>query len=235
MNTCDFCGKLEAKKRFCNKKCKDSFYYKQSLKTLICFKCKVHFEATVNRELCRSCSQSGEKSPTWKGGHKLWQPGKLGRDKDGLSWKVQRRLCRERDNYTCQDCGKTREELGYIPHCDHEIPYRISFSHALDNLKLRCRSCHKKAEARRPELWGGKTFGGHVGREPTPLCNICKKRRRLIEGLCRPCRKIEILIPKALRLRDKGFSMESIGKELGVTHASISMWLRGSNGTAVDL
>ncbi|MFN4259531.1 MAG: HNH endonuclease [Gemmataceae bacterium] len=114
---------------------------------------KFHYKSSTNStDFCRGCVQTGERNNQWRGGHKYWQEGKLGRDKEGLSWKTQRLLAWERDKYTCQDCGKTREELGYKPHVDHETPYRLSQSHALENLKCRCRSCHKRAEAKRTEL-----------------------------------------------------------------------------------
>jgi hypothetical protein len=125
------------------------------------------------------------------------------------------------------DCGKTREEMGRRPHVDHVIPYRISRSHALENLKCRCPSCHKKAEATRTELWDGKTFGGSVGRQPVPACKDCgnKKRQLNQEGRCHPCQKGIVTIPEAKRLRDAGESYEAIGKRFGVTPAAVWYWL----------
>lgn len=101
----------------------------------------------------RNSAHAGVLSHTWKGGHKSWQVGKLGRDKDGLSWKQQRRLAWERDSYTCQHCGKRKDS--WRPDVHHIKPYRLSFSHSLDNLICLCRRCHKKAEALIVELWGG--------------------------------------------------------------------------------
>lgn len=106
--------------------------------------------------------REGDKNPAWKGGHKYWQAGKYGRDKDGLSWKQQRQLTWERDFYTCQHCGKCCES--WKPDVHHRVPYRLSFSHALKNLICLCRRCHKKEEAKIKELWGGITFGGHFSR-----------------------------------------------------------------------
>lgn len=98
------------------------------------------------RGLCSVCRKSGALSPTWKGGHRHWQAGKVGRDKDGLSWKQQRQLAWERDSYICQHCGKRKD--GWRPDVHHVKPYRLSFSHALDNLICLCRRCHKREEAR---------------------------------------------------------------------------------------
>jgi hypothetical protein len=169
---CKYCNtEIEnstGKRLFCNDRCRASYNYRnKNYVEVNCEICKIPYKKSLRigsklRNWCRSCATAGKNSPTWKGGHEHWQEGKLGRDKDGLSWKIQRQLCRERDNYTCQDCGKHRDELGYIPHCDHEIPYRVSRSHALFNLKLRCRSCHKKIEATRIELWDGKTLGEYM-------------------------------------------------------------------------
>jgi len=180
-----------------------------------------YYSAIISR--CRSCGtsvrMSGEKNPLWRGGHKYWQLGKFGRDKDGLSWKVQRRLCWERDNYSCQDCGKTKSELGRNPDVDHEIPYRISFSHDISNLKCRCSSCHKKIEAKRPELWGGKTWGGWSGPKKTKiLCVICcLEKRFLIDNKCSKCIRKE-KTQNAINLRKQGIGYVEISEQLGINH-----------------
>lgn len=93
--------------------------------------------------LCRSCRQAGANNVAWKGGHRYWQDGKYGRDKDGLSWKVQRKLAWERDNYRCR-VKYCDDEL--TPHVHHVVPYRISKTHALDNLVCLCASHHKQAD-----------------------------------------------------------------------------------------
>jgi len=200
--------------------------------TVVCEGCGELYQrpkkgAPERRQYCRSCVRSGDRSPTWKGGHSNWQKGKLGRDKDGLSWKIQRELCRERDNHTCQDCGKTREELGYEPDCDHEIPYRVSESHALENLKLRCRSCHKKAEAQRKELWGGSTLGGNLGRIKRSRCTDCgsSRRKKNQEGRCSPCQRENYDIPLAKEMREKGASFAEISVYFGVSPEMVSYWL----------
>ena len=155
--------------RFCSKKCDEKWRYCYlTSHRKSCSRCGREYRADKRSKesVCRSCRSSemnGEKHPNWKGGHIYWKEGRFGRDKDGLSWKVQRQLCRERDNHTCQDCGKTKEELGREPDCDHVIPYRISGSHALENLILRCSRCHHRVEAQRKELWQGSVFGVNIG------------------------------------------------------------------------
>jgi len=198
---------------------------------VICTGCGQPYQRRVygkadRRQICRGCcvgginrGRTGKRNGAWKGGHQYWQEGKLGRDKDNLSWKVQRELCRVRDNHTCQDCHKHRDELGYEPHCDHVVPYRISFSHALDNLKLRCRSCHKKAEATRPELWSGKTFGG--SKKTKPVCSICGKgRRKLFGGRCHPCQKDDRK-DEALALKNQNLTYPEIARRMGISTGKV--------------
>lgn len=158
---CALCGtEFEAKSRarmYCSSVCKNKAKNLKSLIDVVCKDCGVVFKRSKwdlrkNRnDRCWSCKGreemnrpdwSGSKSPTWLGGHKHWQAGKLGRDKDGLSWKQQRQLCWDRDRGTCQRCGDKKRK----PDCHHIVPYRISKSHALGNLISLCKSCHKKAD-----------------------------------------------------------------------------------------
>ncbi len=66
----------------------------------------------------------------------------------GPNWNRQRDLARERDHYTCQNCG--RRENGLQHHVHHKIPFRQwpSYEQAnrLENLVTLCPACHKKAE-----------------------------------------------------------------------------------------
>lgn len=54
-----------------------------------------------------------------------------------------RRKIRERDNYTCQLCGR----YGYD--VDHIIPWRISHDSSESNLRTLCHSCNCKTRAQR--------------------------------------------------------------------------------------
>jgi 5-methylcytosine-specific restriction endonuclease McrA len=75
----------------------------------------------------------------------------LGQDNDyGQSWCRIRRKRREKDNYTCQRCGETKEEIGRNPDVHHIIPVREfdnpEDAHYIDNLVSLCRSCHRLVE-----------------------------------------------------------------------------------------
>ena len=82
----------------------------------------------------------GEKSARWKGGYSRYNNG----------WCAARRKALERDNHTCQDCGKHAEELERNPHVHHIRPVRtfdnVDNAHDLNNLVVLCGSCHPKWE-----------------------------------------------------------------------------------------
>lgn len=80
---------------------------------------------------------TGENSPTWNGGKYHYKG----------NWIHQSKLCRERDNNTCQICGKTAEENGKNMDVHHIKPYK-SFedpteANQLDNLISLCHHCHR--------------------------------------------------------------------------------------------
>lgn len=160
------CGvRLTGRQRiFCSDECKRKLRYARNIQTE-CVYCgvsylisKVGVETQRRRNqppCCRKCqakrtpppSPSGENSPTWRGGHRYWSVGRFGKDKEGLSWKQQRRLAWERDDRTCQHCHKKKNRN---PDVHHIKPWRESQSHALDNLICLCQSCHLKEEANVP-------------------------------------------------------------------------------------
>ena len=57
-----------------------------------------------------------------------------------------RQICFERDNYTCQKCGKTQDELEVGLHCHHieGIRWEPLESADLDNVITFCKKCHKE-------------------------------------------------------------------------------------------
>lgn len=89
----------------------------------------------------RSKEYRGDKHPQWRGGISYHR---------GLKWKSLRDKVRERDNYTCQDCGRHESEFKEHLHAHHIIPYDCfnSSKHAnkLSNLIALCRSCHIKRD-----------------------------------------------------------------------------------------
>jgi hypothetical protein len=69
--------------------------------------------------------------------------------KSATSREVQpelRQMCFERDNYTCQKCGKTKNELDVGLHCHHVegIRWEPLESADLDKVITFCKTCHKE-------------------------------------------------------------------------------------------
>lgn len=49
----------------------------------------------------------------------------------------------ERDNYICQLCGRTKDEVGQLD-VDHIIPWHIGHDSSPSNLRVLCHSCNLK-------------------------------------------------------------------------------------------
>lgn len=71
---------------------------------------------------------AGEDHPNYRGG----TSGSYGKN-----WYRNRRLRRERDNKTCQLCGKTP-----AIEVHHIIPFKVSHDNGIENLITLCHSCH---------------------------------------------------------------------------------------------
>lgn len=56
-----------------------------------------------------------------------------------------KKFIRERDNYTCQLCGKE----GWI--VDHKIPWAISHDSSIPNLRVLCHACNLALRRRRKD------------------------------------------------------------------------------------
>jgi len=58
----------------------------------------------------------------------------------------------ERDNYTCQDCGKSKDDIGRNPDVHHKKPVKNfenqNDAHTISNLVCLCMDCHKIREQR---------------------------------------------------------------------------------------
>ena len=87
-----------------------------------------------------------EWSPLWRGGRDPYY---------GPNWRYQARLARERDDHTCQDCGKQQ----HTPALDvHHIGPRRLFggdhvaANELANLITLCKSCHSTRGSGRPRV-----------------------------------------------------------------------------------
>jgi 5-methylcytosine-specific restriction endonuclease McrA len=84
---------------------------------------------------------SGENNPAWVGGYQPYY---------GPSWTRARRAARERDNYACQECGKTEDQIDSELHVHHIKPFRLFGSknhrraNSLSNLICLCPNCHSR-------------------------------------------------------------------------------------------
>jgi DEAD/DEAH box helicase domain-containing protein len=92
----------------------------------------------------------------------------------GANWTAQRDSARQRDSYTCQNCGRPEDDRAH--HVHHKIPFRAfdTFQEAnrLDNLVTLCPTCHLRAEAvvRVRSGLSGLAFAlGHI----SPLFLMC--------------------------------------------------------------
>lgn len=86
----------------------------------------------------------GEKNHKWKGG--------LGSESYPSEFKRIREEIRERDNHTCQLCGKTKQPNGYKLDV-HHIDYNKRNSDP-KNLITLCSSCNKEVDANdEKEVW----------------------------------------------------------------------------------
>jgi 5-methylcytosine-specific restriction endonuclease McrA len=86
---------------------------------------------------------NGEKHGNWRGGYEPYY---------GPTWELARRAARERDNYTCQDCGIAEAETGKELDVHHLKRFgdfgrrRHAEANHLDNLVSLCNVCHTARE-----------------------------------------------------------------------------------------
>jgi hypothetical protein len=120
---CDNCGKkfkrydwkkTKSKHHFCSRKCMDKY---------------------VRGENHPLWNMTGDKHPSWQGG-KSFEPYSL-----EFNRKLKEQI-RNRDEYRCQECNQTQEQLGYKL-CIHHIDYNKK-NNCHDNLISLCRSCHSQ-------------------------------------------------------------------------------------------
>lgn len=82
--------------------------------------------------------------------HHMWNGGKI--YYYGTDWPEQRNLARKRDNYTCQRCGITEDNLGKQLDVHHIVKFRYfgikrhKEANVLTNLVCLCTSCHHIVE-----------------------------------------------------------------------------------------
>jgi len=89
---------------------------------------------------CFGLFHSGENAPTWNGGSSF--------EPYTEEWnKKLRNKIRERDSFTCQECGFTQKQLGYTLRI-HHIDYDKKNSNPKNLISL-CRSCHSQTNFNR--------------------------------------------------------------------------------------
>lgn len=55
---------------------------------------------------------------------------------------------KDRDNWTCQDCGKTKRDVGSANiHAHHIVPLALGGEDTMENGKTLCNNCHYQAHA----------------------------------------------------------------------------------------
>jgi len=170
---CEWCGdefwlKPSLDYKYCSHSCSAKAYHDESeqhhnynSQIVSCETCGSELERTeyrINRQENHFCNEScygeykqtltGEDSPGWKGG---FSPNY------GPDWEEKREKARERDDYTCQDCGVTESELGKELDVHHIRPLRVfkeeyddpkcyELANKLDNLISYCSTCHARWE-----------------------------------------------------------------------------------------
>lgn len=155
---CERCGKpflayhsrlKRGESKFCSRECR------QNRETKHCTHCGKPYqvimcESDASRFCSKKCrfrwmseNQRGANNPAWRGGAIEYY---------GDSWDAQRKRALERDDYTCQRCGKPRHKLGKNPDVHHIIPFRDFGverhleANDLNNLVSLCPICHRKSE-----------------------------------------------------------------------------------------
>lgn len=233
LTVCITCEKeFEAKtkaRKYCSKKCNDAAQRSFQRICNLCGDIKyVKRWNACNAHLCLKCAKashkghptfkSGSENLQWKGGHRYYSRGRFCSDSNGLTWKSQRKLCLQRDNYTCQGCGVSRVTEGpsWTPAIHHKTPWMYSHSHEIDNLVCLCNSCHMKEERKWHKEHPSMTpLEPYPSRSPQKTgCASCGNiRRKQHEGLCLFCfcSKQKQAIQN---LREKGYTYEKIASIL---------------------
>lgn len=132
--------------------------------TITCEQCGENYTRSIKskarREFCRKCvfKELNIQGPTHHAfKHGRYAYGKFNKDANGLNYKIQRVLCKERDNYTCRLCKQKCEPKKLDAH--HIIKWKDSKSHALSNLMTLCRACHCKYEQQYEKTGRSLFFG----------------------------------------------------------------------------
>lgn len=64
-------------------------------------------------------------------------------------WHARRRQVYQRDEWTCQNCGRQGGPFGDVElHCHHVVPKARGGSHRVSNLVTLCDDCHRAVHNR---------------------------------------------------------------------------------------
>jgi hypothetical protein len=104
-----------------------------------------------DKNYCSMACLSEHRSEVYEGeGHPNWEEGYTNEYTDGW-WNAKQNVLR-RDQYRCQKCGKSENEIGRKPDVHHIKPMRKfenkTNAHTKDNLICLCRQCHHKVESK---------------------------------------------------------------------------------------
>ena len=104
--------------KFCSRQCQREWIYKASVKVCSVCKKKFHSKWQYCSKECRIIAKRGKNNPMWNGG--ITPIGKLLRDSS--KYREWRDAIFQRDNWTCQDCGRKRKAGDRVileaHHCD---------------------------------------------------------------------------------------------------------------------
>ena len=154
-----------------------------------------------------------ERNPNWRGGRALSY---------GSGWKVIKEQVRARDR-VCQHCGKTPEESGRALDVHHLQPFRFSGDNSLDNLVALCHSCHMRAD---DHGRAGSAIFLHNDKPKRPTKREIRRLKQLLREVERRALRRQHQRDTA-RMHDEGMSLREIARALGVSHETVSRWLKG--------
>ena len=156
---------------------------------------------------------SGSNNGNWRGGKALSY---------GPGWKTIKAEIRSRD-VVCQGCGKTPEDNGRALDVHHLDPFRFSGNNSMDNLVALCRSCHMRADDH------GRSGSAKFIRNAEPKRPTKREIRRL-KQLLREAERRALRRHRqwaATEMSVQGASLREIARALGVSHETVSLWLKG--------
>ena len=131
-------------------------------------------------------------------------------------------LVRARD-VVCQGCGKTGAESGRALDVHHLQPFRFSGDNSLDNLVALCRSCHMRAD---DHGRAGTAIFLHNDKPKRPTKREIRRLKQLMREAERRALRRQHQRDTA-RMHDEGMSLREIARALGVSHETVSKWLKG--------